>query len=164
MYGSKALRGAATVVAASALALAACASGGGDAETEAVTSVPTSAASPSAAVADAVAPNPVDELVEVAAPIVSIDVVSLDSAPPQYVAHVVSTQPDGCHRFARFAVETDGATINVAVLNTRPADLTVVLCAQQYSETTSEVPLGTLQSGTDYTLNVNGETQTFVAE
>jgi len=152
------LRFTATLLVASTLVLAAC---GDDDE---VASAATPDASPSPTAVGTEVPNPADELVEVAAPIVSVEVASLDSSAPQYVAHVISAQPDGCHKFARFEVELDGSTITVTVLNTRPADLTVVLCAAQYSETTSDISLGTLESGTEYTLDVNGETQTFVAE
>ena len=158
MRGSRLLRFGGAPLAVSTLVLAAC----GDDDGDATAATPDASPSPTAVGTDV--PNPADELVEEAAPIVSVDVVSLDSAPPQYVAHVVSAQPDGCYKFARFEVETSGTTITVTVLNTRPADLTVVLCAQQYSETTSDVSLGTLESGTEYTLDVNGETQTFVAE
>jgi hypothetical protein len=163
------------LLAVSALMLAACADDNdeGDADPATPESSPvatsTATASPEGTSADPTPtgtelPNPADELVEEAAPIVSAEVVALESAPPQYVARVVSAQPDGCYKFARFEVEQDGAMISVNVLNTRPADLTVVLCLAQYSETTSDIPLGDLESGTEYTLSVNGEMQTFVAQ
>ncbi|MCH6552415.1 MAG: hypothetical protein IH804_10465 [Planctomycetes bacterium] len=46
-----------------------------------------------------------------------------------------------------------------------PKDLAAVLCAAVYSTTQSNVPLGSnFESGTEYTLSVNGQSQTFVAQ
>ena len=175
MFGARTSRIVGGLLVASALLFAACSDGDADADeaTPTTTPVVTSTATPDGTAAPTTTPGDPSpsatpgaetELVEEAAPIVSAEIVSLDSAPPQYVVHVVAAQPDGCYKFARFEVEQDGVTINVTVLNTRPADMTVVLCLAQYGETTSDVPLGELEAGTEYTLNVNGETQTFVAE
>ena len=178
MFGSRTFQIVGGLLAAAALTFAACSDSDADADeatpdsTPAVTSTaspdtiasPTATATPGDPATSSATPDPEVDVVEEAAPVVSAEVVSLDSAPPQYVARVVSAQPDGCYKFARFEVDQDGATINVTVLNTRPADMTVVLCLAQYSETSSDIPLGQLEAGTEYTLSVNGEKQTFVAE
>ncbi|MEZ4501585.1 MAG: hypothetical protein R3C39_03080 [Dehalococcoidia bacterium] len=105
------------------------------------------------------------ETIEVPAPIVSVDVRVAESFPPQYFVEVVSAQPDGCHRFSRYEVSRDGTTVRIDVYNTRPEDLSVVLCTMIYGETTSNVALGSdFESGVEYTLEVNDVTQTFTAQ
>jgi len=105
------------------------------------------------------------ETIEVPAPIVSVDVLVAESFPPQYFVEVVSAQPDGCHRFSRYEVSRDGTTVRIDVYNTRPKDLSVVLCTMIYGETTSNVALGSdFDSGVEYTLEVNDVTRTFTAQ
>ena len=61
--------------------------------------------------------------------------------------------------------ERHGRVQSHTVWNTVPKDLAAVLCAAVYSTTQSNVPLGSnFESGTEYTLAVNGQAQTFVAQ
>jgi hypothetical protein len=121
---------------------------------------------PSATPAGTVVPLPgPGATVEVPAPIVSVNVSIAESFPPQYFVEVVSAQPDGCHRFSRYEVARDGTTVRIDVYNTRPEDLSVVLCTMIYGETTSNVALGSdFESGVEYTLEVNDVTHTFTAQ
>ena len=104
-------------------------------------------------------------LVEVRAQIVSVDLAIAESFPQQYFVGIVSAQPNGCTRFSLFEVVRHGTEIEITVWNTVPKDLAAVLCAAVYSTTQSNVPLGSnFESGTQYTLSVNGQSQTFVAQ
>jgi hypothetical protein len=101
---------------------------------------------------------------EVRAPIVRVSVRVAESAPPQYFADVTSALPDGCARFARFAVRRETHTVFVDVFNTRPAS-DAVACTMIYGEHESAVALGSdFVPGTRYTLDVNGTRETFVAQ
>ncbi|MBI4297681.1 MAG: hypothetical protein HY676_04040 [Chloroflexi bacterium] len=98
------------------------------------------------------------------APIESVEVIVLESAPPQYSAVVVSGLPNSCVTFAGYRVKRSDATIEIEVLNWRPVD-TGVLCAQVYGTVRTVIPLGSdFQPGTTYTIMVNGVEKTFVAE
>jgi hypothetical protein len=103
--------------------------------------------------------------IEEPARIVGIELLIAESFPPQYFVSVTSAQPNGCTRFSRFAVERHGPLIEVTVYNTVPANPAVVLCTAIYGETTSNVALGSdFEPGASYTLSVNGEQQSFVAQ
>ncbi len=108
------------------------------------------------------------EVAIVPAPIVSVgNIVVAESFPPQYFVQVTSAQPNGCDRDAGWEVETDGNDIFVKVLNSQPADLSVVLCVAIYGETQHNVALGSdgFLSGDEYNLYVNGKLQeTFTAQ
>lgn len=108
------------------------------------------------------------DTVLVPAPIVKVgEVVIAESFPPQYFVQITSAQPNGCNRDAGWEVEIEGTSVAVTVSNSEPADLSVVLCIAQYSETTNNVRLGSdeFQSGVEYSLTVNGEAHgTFVAQ
>ena len=109
-------------------------------------------------------PPPPGRVLELAQ-IVSVDMAVAESFPPQYFVGVVSAQPDGCHEFSHFEVERDGTTVEVLVYNSVPENLAVVSCIALYSETTSNVALGSdFESGETYTLIVNGQRQDFVAQ
>lgn len=97
------------------------------------------------------------DLVTVPAPIVSVEeVIVAESFPPQYFLKVTSAQPNGCDRDAGWEVDIDQAEIRVTVLNTQPADLSVVLCTAVYGETVHNIALGSeLQSRVEYSLFVN---------
>jgi hypothetical protein len=101
---------------------------------------------------------------EVRAPIVRVTLRTAESHPPQYFADVVSALPDGCTHFARFAVRREGNVVLVDVLNTVPSD-SATMCTMIYGEKESTVPLGSeFESGSAYTLDVNGSRQRFVAQ
>lgn len=105
------------------------------------------------------------ERVEELAPIEEINVLFLESFPVQYRLDVTSGLPSGCAAFESIEVEQDGTTFNVTVLNTMPAPDQDVACTMIYGYHESTVDLGTgLESGTEYTVNVNDKTTTFVAQ
>ena len=112
----------------------------------------------------AAAPSGAEARREVRAPIVRVSLRVAESFPPQYFADVTSALPDGCTRFARFAVRRVEGTVFVDVFNTRPTSDTVA-CTMLYGEHESAVPLGSdFDSGAQYTLDVNGTRETFVAQ
>jgi hypothetical protein len=87
-----------------------------------------------------------------------------ESFPPQYFADVTSALPDGCTRFARFAVRRQARTVFVGLFNTRPRSDTV-MCTMIYGEHDSAVPLGSdFAPGEIYTLDVNGTRENFRAQ
>lgn len=99
------------------------------------------------------------------APIESIDVLFLESFPVQYRLHVVSGLPSGCAAFHGVEVEREGTTFTVTVTNTVPAPNQQIACTMIYGLKETSVDLGTgLESGTEYTVNVNDQTTTFVAQ
>ena len=109
-------------------------------------------------------PPPVDG-VETPAPIVAAELLIAESYPPQYFVAVTSAQPNGCHRFSRFEVTRNGTEIEIAVWNTVPKNLAVVLCTAIYGQTETSVALGSdFEPGESYTISVNGEQQSFVAQ
>lgn len=104
------------------------------------------------------------ERVDALAPIEEIDVLFLESFPVQHQLKVVSGLPGGCAAFKSIEVERDGNVFDVTVLNTMPAPDAEVACTMIYGYHESNVMLGDdLEAGTEYTVNVNGETITFVA-
>lgn len=116
---------------------------------------------------DTVTPSEGDdfERVEELAPIEEIEVLFLESFPVQYRLRVVSGLPSGCAAFERIEVEQDGTTFNVTVVNTMPAPGQEVACTMIYGYHESSVDLGTgLESGNEYTVNVNEKSTTFVAQ
>lgn len=108
------------------------------------------------------------EVAIVPAPIVSVgDLVIAESFPPQYFVQVTSAQPNGCDRDAGWEVDIDGTDVVVTLFNSRPADLSAVLCNAIYGETVHNVRLGSaeFQSGVEYSLTVNGQKQpSFIAQ
>ncbi|MCA9848327.1 MAG: hypothetical protein KC458_07755 [Dehalococcoidia bacterium] len=112
-------------------------------------------------------PRPADDFdrVEVPAPIESAEVLFLESFPVQHHLHIVSGLPSGCAQFVGAEVERDGTTFTVTVTNSVPAPDQEVACTAIYGYQESNVDLGNdLEAGTEYTVNVNDMTLTFVAE
>jgi len=105
------------------------------------------------------------ERVEVLAPIEQIDVRFLESFPVQYRLDVTSGLPGGCAAFESIEVVRDGTTFTVTVTNTEPAPDQEIACTMIYGYHESTADLGNdLESGTEYTVNVNDKTTTFVAQ
>lgn len=105
------------------------------------------------------------ERVEVPAPIESAEVLFLESFPVQHRLHIVSGLPSGCAQFVGAEVQRDGTTFTVTVTNSVPAPGQEVACTAIYGYQESNVDLGNdLEAGTEYTVNVNDTTITFVAE
>lgn len=102
---------------------------------------------------------------QVIAPIESVDILTLESFPPQYTAQIVSGLPSGCAAFEKAEVTgRSGNTITIRVTNTMPADPNVA-CTAIYGMHESNVSLGSdFTSGQTYTVDVNGTIATFVAQ
>jgi len=114
--------------------------------------------------ARATPPQPDPGRVELRAPIVRVSLRVAESFPPQYFADVTSALPDGCTRFARFALRREDAVVYVDVFNTRPRDEDA-MCTMIYGEHESAIALGSdFAPGRSYTLDVNGTQTTFVAQ
>ena len=101
--------------------------------------------------------------VEVSAPIEDVEVLVLETDPPQYFLEVTSGLPDACHAFDRIESERTGTEITVTVINlVATGD---VMCAQVYETVSNTVELGSeFETGATYTVRVNDETLTFTAE
>lgn len=106
-------------------------------------------------------PAPTDpgfEVVEVLAPIESIQILVLESFPEQYVVQVISGLPNGCATYSRNEVVRDGNTINISVYNTVPApdDLKRISCIAMYGLHDENIGLGSdFDRDTQYTVIVN---------
>ena len=103
--------------------------------------------------------------VVVEAPIEDFEVLFLESFPVQHRLRVVSGLPSGCAAFEDIEVVRDGTTFTVTVTNTMPAPDQNIACTMIYGYHESTVDLGSdLEPGTEYTVHVNDQTTTFVAQ
>ena len=104
------------------------------------------------------------ELVQ--APIESVEVVVLESYPPQYRALVTSGLPNGCARFHHWTVHLDEAArlFTIEVLNSAPKPGADTLCAMVYGTLDHSIPLEGVESGQTYKVEVNGQATTFTAQ
>ena len=116
------------------------------------------------------APEPAKDASQVApgyrkAPIESTDILVLESYPVQYVLAVTSGLPNGCTRFDRYELSRlDDTSFRVEIINSVPTDPGRI-CTQVYGIVETSVPLGTdFESGTTYTVSVNGVVETFKPE
>lgn len=66
--------------------------------------------------------------VQVPAPVESVEVLVMESFPPQYALVVVSGLPNACISFGGYRLDRDGTTIRIEMVNWKPADPQVV-CA-----------------------------------
>lgn len=105
-----------------------------------------------------------DDRRAVEAPIDGLDVLTLESFPPQYMLHVQAGLPNGCAERYGSEVERVGDAITVTVLNTIPADETVA-CTAIYGMYEVNLSLGSdFESGATYTVKVNDQETTFTAQ
>ena len=103
-------------------------------------------------------------MVQVPAPIESVEILILESFPPQYRVGVVSGLPNGCVSFAGYRVEPLDDMIQIEIVNWRPAYLEI-MCDQVYSTVVTTIPLGTdFEPGKRYAVQVNDVTETFIAQ
>ncbi|MEE9199216.1 MAG: hypothetical protein V3U26_05410, partial [Dehalococcoidia bacterium] len=81
--------------------------------------------------------------------------------PPQYSVVVVSGLPNSCVSFGGYHLVREGDTIQIEMVNWKPADPTTI-CAQLYSTVETVVPLGSdFEPGKVYTVAVNETTVEF---
>jgi hypothetical protein len=107
-------------------------------------------------------PSPLDRQA-VAAPIDSLDVRVLESAPPQYVLSVRAGLPGGCAERNRHEVERVAETITVTVLNWMPTGNPV--CTMIYGSYELNINFGSdFRPGTAYSVRVNDKGTVFVAQ
>ena len=103
-------------------------------------------------------------LTQVSAPIESVEILIMESFPPQYAVVVVSGLPNACVTFGGHRLEREDDTIRIEMLNWKPADSEVV-CAQVYGTVETRISLGSdFESGKTYTVVVNDVKETFVAQ
>ena len=96
-------------------------------------------------------------LVQVPAPIESVELLIMESFPPQYSLVVVSGLPNGCASFAGYRLERGGDTVSIEMLNWKPADPQVA-CTDNYRTVETRIPLGSkFDPDTTYTVHVNAE-------
>ena len=103
-------------------------------------------------------------MVQVAAPIDSVEVNVAESFPPQYFVVVTSVLPNGCFQFDNYELSRNREEITITVTNLKPVDKNIA-CTEQLRIVESNVALGSdFESGKTYTLLVNDVTETFVAQ
>ena len=103
-------------------------------------------------------------LVQVPAPIESVEVLIMESFPPQYMLVVVSGLPNGCYSFGGYRVEREADTIQIEMLNWKPADPHAI-CTDVYRTVETNIPLGIdFESGQEYSAVVNDVMETFVVQ
>ena len=104
------------------------------------------------------------DLVQVSAPIESVEILVMESFPAQYSVRVVSGLPNACVSFGGFYLERNVGTIRIQMLNWKLADPEIA-CAQVYSTVPTLISLGSdFESGGTYTVEVNDATETFIAQ
>jgi hypothetical protein len=105
-----------------------------------------------------------DDRRAVEAPIDGLEVLTLESFPPQYTLHVQAGLPSGCAERYGSEVERVRDVITVTVLNTIPADGNVA-CTAIYGMYEFNMGLGSdFESGQTYTVVVNDKEITFTAQ
>jgi hypothetical protein len=97
----------------------------------------------------------------VRAPIDSATVIVLDQSPPQYTVDIIAGLPDGCSSPGSHSVRRDGLTYEIEVLNRHSG---AEVCAAVYGQYELAVELGGVQTGQPYTVKVNDQVLSFVAE
>ena len=103
-------------------------------------------------------------LVQVQAPIESVEILILESFPVQYMLHIVSGLPNGCASFGGYTSVRNGDTVQVTVTNLEPVDKSIA-CTEEYRTVEHNIPLGSdFVSGITYTVLVNDVTETFEAQ
>jgi hypothetical protein len=97
----------------------------------------------------------------VRAPIDAATVIVLDSNPPKYTVDIIAGLPDGCSSPASHSVRQDGLTYEVTVLNRHTG---AEACTAVYGQYELAVELDDVQAGQPYTVKVNDQVLSFVAE
>ena len=98
------------------------------------------------------------EVVEELAPIESVQILTLESYPEQFLVQIISGLPSGCATFSRAEVNQDGTDINIDVYNWVPSpdQVAVISCLFIYGMHDENVGLGSdFERGTTFTVFVN---------
>jgi hypothetical protein len=97
------------------------------------------------------------------APIDGLDILILESFPPQYMLHIQAGLPSGCAKQAGYEASRFGSVITVRVYNSIPTGQ--VACTMIYGTYELNLNLGSdYTPGQTYTVRVNDETTTFTAQ
>ena len=97
----------------------------------------------------------------VRAPIESVDILVLESSPPQYVLRVRAGLPNGCAKQHGHDIGRDGDVIRVTVLNSMPTD--AIACTMIYGTYELSINVGSdFRAGVTYTARVNDKATTFI--
>lgn len=91
----------------------------------------------------------------------SVDVLVLESAPPQVSAHVKGVIGDGCAELHSVEQERSGSIVRITILRQRPKDTICIQIARLYDEVIRLA--GTYPAGR-YTLYVNGVERPFTTQ
>jgi hypothetical protein len=97
----------------------------------------------------------------VRAPIDAATVIVLDASPSKYTVDIIAGLPDGCSSPASHSVRQDGLTYEVIVLNRHTG---AEACTAVYGQYELAVELDDVQPGQPYTVKVNDQVLSFVAE
>jgi hypothetical protein len=97
----------------------------------------------------------------VLAPIDSAKVVVLDTNPPRYTVEILAGLPDGCSSPGDHSVKHDGNTYTIEVRNRHTG---AAMCTAIYGQYELTVALDDVRAGQPYTVRVNDQTLSFVAE
>ncbi len=98
------------------------------------------------------------------APIDHLELIVRESYPPQYAVQIQSGIPSGCAAYERTEVTRDGNTFTIEVWNSIIDDPDIA-CTMIYGIHEQTVNLADdLTPGQEYTVHVNNETITFVAQ
>lgn len=100
------------------------------------------------------------EMVRSPLQIESLEVILMESSPPQVDVQVVAIIPDGCTKALEPKVSRVDNTFQVEILGERPADMMCTQVVEFHEET---IALGPVDPG-EYTVDVNGLTVTFRAD
>lgn len=91
------------------------------------------------------------------APVEKVNVEESTSTPGDYIATVVTGQPNTCQQFHGYLIKHAGAEIDISVTNTKPTN-PGTMCGMVYSYHTAQIDLGSaFTAGTTYVVVVNGQ-------
>ncbi len=97
------------------------------------------------------------------APIDELEMLVLESFPPQYMLHVEAGLPSGCAKAAGYEAARSGNTVTVSVYNSLPT--AALACTAIYGMYEVNINLGSdYVSGQTYTVRVNDKSVTFTAQ
>jgi len=104
------------------------------------------------ACSDQSTPTSADDLVVEPIQVEEVDVLVLESFPPQAVAHVRGVLGDGCSEFHSLQQERSGNAVTVTILRERPRDAICIQIGKLYEE---NIPLMGQYPAGNYVLRVN---------
>jgi len=106
-------------------------------------------------------PTGADDLLVEPIQVESVDVLILESFPPQAVAHVRGILGDGCSEFHSLQQERSGNIVTVTILRQRPRDAICTQIGKVYDE---NIPLEGQYPPGRYVLRVNEVVKRFTTE